>query len=346
MVGSVMPEPERGVSVGLTRALLEALRQGGVLHPEQLLEEIGVDPELLQRPENRISFEQQQALWQRAVAISGADDFGLQFARAIQPASFGLVGYMVMNCSTIDACLDLIVEYQFLAGQGGRFLRCDSAGFEALEYQAVNPGDEITEHRVVAMFASNVSFGRWLAGDAYTLQRVELCALPGEDPEPFREFFACPVVHGCAANRLYFSPATLALPVTHASEELLRLLTERADRLLASLSLGPGVAAQVAALLASQLDQSLPARDAIASQMGMSERTLQRRLQEEGSSYQQLLDQTRHQLALELLRNPDITLTEVAVRLGFAEPSAFYRAFRKWQGVTPGEYRQSSLQGG
>ncbi len=71
----------------------------------------------------------------------------------------------------------------------------------------------------------------------------------------------------------------------------------------------------------------------------MSERTLQRRLREEDTSYQAVLDRTRHYLALDLLGGTDLPLDEVASRLGFAEPSAFYRAFRKWQGNTPGRYR-------
>ncbi|QFU76890.1 AraC family transcriptional regulator [Halioglobus maricola] len=340
-----MPEHEREVSVGLTRALLDTLRLEGESRPECLLDELGIDSAVLERPENRISFDQQEALWGLAVERSGSPVFGLQFARAIQPASFGLMGYMVMNCSTIDGCLDVIVDYQFLAGQGGSFRRTGCDQYPALDYQAVNPGDAVTAHRVIAMFASIVSLGRWLAGGSYGLERLEVCSLPGTDLAPYTEYFECPVISGCDENRLFFAPTVLQLPVTHASEELLNLLTERADRLLSSLSLGPGVAARVAGLLATQLDQALPARKAIASQLGMSERTLQRRLQQEGTTYQQLLDQTRHHLALEMLRNRDVPLADVAAQLGFAEPSAFYRAFRKWQGVTPGDYRQTAGAG-
>lgn len=336
----MLPDNEREVSVSLTLALLDAMRLAGEAEPEALLGELGIDARLLERPENRISFDQQQALWQQAVQRCGSPEFGLQFARAIQPASFGLVGYMVMNCDTIDVCLDVIVEYQFLAGQGGSFVRGECDGYPALEYRAVNRDDAVTAHRVVAMFASIVALGRWLVGDAYVPQQLQLCVVPGDQPATFSEYFHCPVVGGSSANRLVFSPEVLALPIPHASAELLALLTERADRVLATLALESGVAARVAGLMASQLTQTLPAKQAIASQMGMSERTLQRRLQEEGTSYQRLLDQTRHQQALELLGNREISLATVAGQLGFAEPSAFYRAFRKWQGVTPGDYRQ------
>ena len=96
---------------------------------------------------------------------------------------------------------------------------------------------------------------------------------------------------------------------------------------------------RIASLLATQLTDTLPDKTLIASQLGMSERTLQRRLKEEGTSFQALLDRTRHYLARELLRNTRVPLTDVALQLGFSEPSTFFRAFKKWEGMTPGQFR-------
>lgn len=84
-------------------------------------------------------------------------------------------------------------------------------------------------------------------------------------------------------------------------------------------------------------------RDVIANNMAMSSRSLQRKLQQEGSSFQQLFDEYRHQRSLLLLQDKQVSLADIAQQLGFSENSTFYRAFKRWQGITPGEYRQRQL---
>lgn len=329
------------VSVGLTQAILETLRTQGVAAPEALLSAAGIDRQLLQKPENRIPLEQQQALWQLAVSHSKTSTFGLHFARCIQPTSFGLLGYMAMNCRDIDECLDAVVKYQFLAGQGGEFSLERGDELTTLYYTPVNPEHPATAQRVVAMLAANVSFGRWLVGEAFRPLRVTFGHDNQVDLEEYQEFFACPVSFSQKGNSLVYDTGVTQLPIPNASQELLQLLSERANRLLGSLSQQAGIATRIASLLATQLTNTVPDKSRIASQLGMSERTLQRRLQGEGTSFQEILDKTRHYLARELLRNTALPLAEVAAQLGFAEPSAFYRAFKKWEGLTPGQYRES-----
>lgn len=327
------------VSVGLTRAILDALRTVNVDAPETLLQATGIDPDQLDKPENRIPLKQQQALWQLAVECSQTGDFGLHFARCIQPTSFGLLGYMAMNCRTIDESLEAVVKYQFLAGQGGEFTLEREGKQVKLCYTPVNPGHPATAQRVLAMLASSVSFGRWLVGEAFRPRRVELCQEVAENPLAYEEFFNCPVSFGAPRNLLTYDSSVTQLAVPNASEDLLQLLSERANRLLDSVSCRSGIAARIASLLATQLTNTVPDKTVIAAQLGMSERTLQRRLQEEGTSFQEILDDTRHYLARELLRNTALALGDVASQLGFAEPSAFFRAFKKWEGCTPGQYR-------
>lgn len=314
----------------------------GVADTDAFLSSAGIDPALLDKPENRIPFEQQQALWTQAVERAGNSAFGLHFARSIQPTSFGLVGYMLMNCRSIDECLDATVKYQFLAGQGGEFSLARDGDEVSLCYTPINPENPVTWHRVVGLLAANVSFGRWLVGQSFSPQRVEFSHAAPIDISEYEEFFGCPVVFGAQNSCLHYAPVTTDLQVPNASEELLLLLRERADRLLANVSHSSAIAARIASLMATQLNNSVPDKSLIAVQLGMSERTLQRRLQQEGTSYQAILDQTRHYMARELLKNTAIPLAELASQLGFTEPSAFYRAFKKWEGKTPGQYRESN----
>jgi AraC-like DNA-binding protein len=132
--------------------------------------------------------------------------------------------------------------------------------------------------------------------------------------------------------------ALLAAPLAQANVPLQKLLREHAESLLARLP-SASLSARVVSLLSSQLSQGEPDRAQLARALNLSERTLQRRLAEEGSSYQQLLNDSRRQLAEGYLRDGRLAATEIALLLGYSEPSVFFRAFRQWTGLTPGEYR-------
>lgn len=330
------------VSVSMSLALLETLRKLGVERPETLLQAAGIDASLLGRPENRIPFAQQQALWILAVERANTADFGLHFARYIQPASIGLPGYMAMNCRTVGDSFDFLVKYQSLAGEGGEFTLARDEGEIVLSYRAINADLAVTRHRVLAIMATTLSFGRWLVGQAYQPSRVCFTDTSDDSGCQIAEFFDCPVSFGADSNCLVFPAAVADISIANASEDLLLLLRERGDRLLATLQDYTGLASRIASQLASQLDGCVPDKAVIATQLGMSERTLQRRLQKENTSYQEVLDATRKHLALELLRNTALPAPEIATKLGFGEPSAFYRGFKKWTGSTPGQYRAAS----
>jgi len=336
-----MPRAEQlAVSAGLTRAILAALDLEHTREGDALLREAGIEPALLQAPDRRIPFPRQQALWGLAVAHSRRQPFSLHFARCIQPTSFGLPAYMAMNCHTLGESFDAIVRYQDLAGEGGEFSRLQEGGRTVLSYTPVDPGQAVTAQRVEAMLAATVSVGRWLVGADYRPQRVEFRHARPSSTADYEEFFGCPVRFDAPRNALSFSRAVAALKVPNASPELLQLLRERGDRLLQARRTGGRIADRVAGLLATQLSNSVPHKSRIAAQLGMSERTLQRRLREEGTSYQAILEETRHELARELLRDTDVALAQVAAQLGFSEPSTFFRAFRRREGVTPGRYRR------
>ncbi len=327
------------VSVGLSQAILETARSLGVTAPDTLLQAAGIDPSLLLKPENRIAFERQQALWILAYERCANPNFCLHFARIIQPNSYGLLGYVAMNCHTINDSFDAIVKYQFLTGQGGEFILEKDREHTSLSYVPVNPDHEITHQRVVAMLGGTVSYGRWLVGASYRASYAEFTHESPPDSREYEEFFGCPIRFGASRNCLVYPASVGELNIPNASEELLQLLSERADRLMKNMAQHSGLARRVASLLATQLTRAMPEKPLIAAQLGMSERTLQRRLNEEGTSYQKVLEDTRHQLALELLRNTPLPINTISQHLGFSEPSTFYRAFKKWEGVTPGALR-------
>ncbi|WP_369960332.1 helix-turn-helix transcriptional regulator [Pseudomonas benzenivorans] len=137
---------------------------------------------------------------------------------------------------------------------------------------------------------------------------------------------------------LLFERADLDTPLPTANEALAQLHDRFAGEYLARFS-ESRVTHLARQVLCRQLPQGEPKREAVAQALHLSQRTLQRRLQEEGTSFQQLLDDTRRELAEQYLGQPNLTLLEIAYLLGFADPSNFFRAFRRWFARTPGEYR-------
>ena len=157
----------------------------------------------------------------------------------------------------------------------------------------------------------------------------------------YKDFYKAPVLLNQSDNSLLFDSRLLKQRLPGFDANLASMHEQMANGQLKRL-LDPSVVTLVQEqLIASGFEVN---RDVIAKNMAMSGRSLQRKLQQEGSSFQQLLDELRHQRSLLLLQDKHLSLADVAQQLGFSESSTFYRAFKRWQGVTPGEYRQEKYR--
>jgi len=338
-----MTTHEPQVSASITLTLVRALQQLGVTDTDSLLEKAGIEKSMLAQPENRLPFSQQEAFWQLALDASD-ETLPLVFAAQSQPASFSITGYIAMNSETVGDALDSTAHYLAVAGEGGRLeVHRDDEQIH-VEYVAVNADQPLSAVRSCAVLAANLMLGRWLIGDAFHPECIELRLAAPKDDSAFTRFFDGPLHFAATRNRLSFPRDIETVKIPHASLDLLNLMKTRADGVIEKIK---GVSAhhettdQVATLLISTLMGQEPDKARIAEQLGVSQRTLQRRLSSEGTSYQQVLDNTRHQLALDYLKQPELTITDIAYLLGFTEPSAFYRAFKKWHGQTPGQLRDA-----
>ena len=152
--------------------------------------------------------------------------------------------------------------------------------------------------------------------------------------------FGSTISFGGAANQVVFDAKTLSLPVVKADPRLCALLDRHAEALLAKYPRQDTLIDRVRSIIRNELNGGDPSLERVAGELALSPRTMQRRLREQGSSHQELLDQLRRDLAISYLREPEMALCEVAYLLGFSESSAFHRAFKRWTGMTPGEFRE------
>lgn len=329
--------PERTTLSSWVRGMVLAIELEG-LDGRALFAELGLDYAALDDPDARFPQDDMTRLWQLAVQRSGNPAIALNIARVHTPA-FPVVGYALMSSRNLAEGFERLERYQRIIAEGAdlSFRRQPEGCLFSVQVH----GDRLQPARQSAecSLASLIGLVRWITGRQIRPLEVQLAGEPPRDIAPYVALFEAPLKFGQTHCAMLFSHADMDAPLPTANAELARLHDRFAGEYLARFE-SSRFSHQTRQVLCRLLPQGEPKREAVAEALHLSERTLQRRLQEEGSSYQQLLDDTRRELAQQYLATPHMTLLEIAYLLGFSEPSNFFRAFRRWFGVTPGEYRE------
>lgn len=190
-----------------------------------------------------------------------------------------------------------------------------------------------------ATFATLVELGRRGTEQHLTPQRVELMR-PRPKSDVYQKYFACPVHFGAPRDVLVLKSADLDRPFPGHNQDMLEILTPALASALGELQARSSIKEQVKVVLKRSLASGRPELSDVARDLGLSERTLQRRITEEGTSFRELLVEARQELGRQLLSDPSAEIDEVACLLGYQDASSFYRAFRYWEGVTPSRWRE------
>ena len=305
-----------------------------------LLQAAALDPASLSDPDARVPLVAFYELVEVAVNATGDPHLGLGFAGRIDVETFDALGFLVMTSGTFGEALERMLRYQRLWNDGERFtleIRDDRAH---ITYTPFGP-DRPAHGQVAEMFAFDVLHnGGALCGAPIRALSARFRHAPAADPAEKARLLGAPAVFGDPITELVIPAEALSLPLPHANEALSRFLDRQvqalAERLpVAAASLGN----RVRALLAERLHEGADL-DALAARLRMSPRTLQRRLRDEGTSLQDLRDEARRARAAAFLET-GMAVAEVAYLLGYSEPSAFHRAFRRWTGSTPEEFRRA-----
>lgn len=281
-----------------------------------------------------------QALLARADAALGEPALGLRVAEGIAPRHFGVVGYAALACANLGEALQRLERYHALVYDVNPASLRLEAGQVVIEWGIACgcPGQLVDETGVAAL----VQLARDMTGQALPVAAVDFVNPPPADLAPYERFFGGPVRFARPATRLVIPQAYLALPLRQTDPALLALLDVQAEGFLRARQ-GGGLAAQCQQALIPLLREGRGQLEALATRLNRSPRSLQRHLAEQGLSFQQLLDDTRRQLAEGYLRDASLPLGEIAALLGFSEQSAFSRAFAKWHGVSPLRWRRQVL---
>jgi AraC-like DNA-binding protein len=184
----------------------------------------------------------------------------------------------------------------------------------------------------------------WLAARPIPLLGVEYVGPAPAVATDAHRLFQAPIHYEQAHTGLWFEAHWLELPVVQNAQSLAEFLQRAPMDLLVRFRDRSTVTERIRRLLRRHLNDEMPSLEEVGRLLAMTPQTLRRRLHEEGQGYQQLKDDLRRDAAIEYLARPDLTLVQIAEMLGFSEPSTFHRAFKKWTGVAPGEYRHTQLE--
>ncbi|MBT6106354.1 AraC family transcriptional regulator [SAR92 clade bacterium H231] len=306
-----------------------------------LLEQVGIDVEILADNNKHIPAAAMEYLLELLIDASGDQCFGLHASRFIEPWSYSVLGYICMNCSTLRMIQAKIPIYEKIVGDMGVTNVTVAGGFALQSWHCKFDSPQAKRHEVEHVLGSWVTYARnFLNFEPH--DEVWLEHEPPTDPAlltDYAEVFGCEVLFNQPSSGLRIRESKLDMPLPQANEKLLEMLLEHATVLLAEITQHQLVSDQVKSLLRLMLKQQTPSSAVIAEKLGISSRTLQRKLGEEGTHYKDVLNELRLELALYYLKNTQLNLESIAYELGYAEARSFYRSFKQWTGRTAGSYR-------
>lgn len=303
-----------------------------------LLREAGLDPRLLDDPNARYPVSGTARLWRIARRETGDPCFGLKVASQVTNGTFHALSYSIGPSATLRDAFERMERYARICSDAAenRFCRAND-GY----YYILTPQVELPDESVDAFISVYVRMCRALSGDRQLSPlRIEMCRPRPTCTDCFDSILRAPLHYGAPRNVLVYSHADMERPLDGGNTELATHQDEIARKYLARFTHDPFVT-RVESLLLYRLPQGEPSQDDIAAGLHMSARTLQRKLAEEGRTYKDILDAMRRALATYYLQDRQCSPSEATYLLGFANTSSFTRAFRRWTGQSPSEFRRA-----
>lgn len=308
------------------------------------LDEAGAD----YRPE--ITAMQYTRTYQQVLSLLQDETFGAAGNDMVAPGAFRMMCYCVISCENLGQAIQRASEfYRTFFDERSQLYANFSEQYTRVGYRTKNitGNSQVAAADAYGLCMWHRFFG-WLCGRPLELSRVDFAGDPPERLEKYEALFGCPLYFNQPHDLLYFNSECLSWPVVHTEHSLREFLRTAPYQLLIMENDvdGENLTAQVKAMIGYDFSDGFPSFETISSALNMSAPTLRRRLKREGTTFQQLKDDSRCDVARLYLDRQELSINEVAAQMGFTDPSAFHRSFKKWTGQTPGQFRASRRSGG
>ena len=332
------------VAAHFFQILTDHATRKGLTTPE-LLAAARMDAQLIQPDaQGRVSFDAFRQLCEAAARLLGEPHLGLKLGQSVRPGHLGSHGFALLSCATSMelarqsarySALTIDAGHNVIEARGQEFVRVFRSNLPG--QRSLGPLQDEMQHAIAVTLARYITHREDLNPSWVSFQHPA-----PNDLSEFQALFRCPIHFAAQETAIGIDARFMDLPLPHANAQVLRMMDDLCAQLMKQLgdALEPNwlAAARQAALKAFSL--GLPDVAHVAREAGMGADELKARLSERGLSFRGFIDDLRRALALGYMRDPDLTLVDIAYLLGFSEQSAFQRAFKRWTGLTPGEHRR------
>jgi AraC-like DNA-binding protein len=333
------PEPII-VSVSVLSQLFSYLTSLDV-NIDAFLHSLGIDPESVKAPDSYIPIETYLLIQDEAAEYVDDPYLGLHMGEFAEAGSWSILGYMMMNCKTLGEAFEKSARYHRIIGnliEGNAHLKLNK-----IKVTLATPphAPNMSRHCYESTISSTVRMMRTLTGKDINPLEVTFIYPEPDSWSEYERVFQCPVLFGQRDNSFTIDIGVIFTPILYANPDMLQHFENYAQEFLDEIERQNEYARTVTKIILSKLDDEKLSIKKVAREMSVSVRTLQNRLKEEGVVFSELLTDTRQKLAKKYLQE-DYSVEQITYLLGFSEPSVFRKAFKKWSGVTPRQYREGS----
>ncbi len=329
------------VSVLTATPAIDALANLGI-DTAPVLAEAGLSRQAIASLDNRLPYDNARQLWEAAARAANDRDFGVHVAEKLPTGAYDLFDYLLAIASTVGEGLSVISQYSRVLYDRSNIRLV----VEPLHARLLRTVEQPAPQRDEFTMALILCRSRQASGTEWSPEQVSFQhEHPGDDRE-LRRVFGCQVTWGASEIAMQMKPSILELPHHRSDSRLLAILIRYADSLLTSTPGGPDLIASASSVIARQLTRGGPELSSTASALRYPERTLQRRFSEKGVSHSTLVDTVRRGLALKYIGDARLGIAEIAYLLHFGDASSFHRAFKRWTGETPSDYRRRLFEPG
>ena len=286
-------------------------------------------------------------IYQQVLTLLQDDSFGMPPGKGMSAGAFRMMCYAIIHCETLHKAIRRLIEFietfYDIEMQLELTLQGDMATISYPNYkETIMARGQAGEAYGLALWHR---FFSWLIGLPIELQAVRLVSPEPKNEDSYSRLFGVKVEFACDANGIDFNTRFLELPISQNEASLRDFLRTAPYQMMVEPQEAQSseLIANVRRVMGYDLSQGFPSFEVVASKLNMSAPTLRRHLRKEGVSYQGLKDQCRKEAAIAYLSRPELSVSAVAALMGFTDPSAFHRSFKKWTGLTPGQYRSQEL---
>lgn len=315
---------------------------------DQMLVNAGIDQKKLSQPDYRIPLVQILKLQALQQEQSQDESWGIKLGAQVRPRFFQVLGYAAMSSESLEDAIQQLIRFETLVWDLGISEFKPGKEFSKIQLKTLLP-DIIPTQIIELAIAGWVNFGREIIADRSKLDQTPMPITihfrhkAPADLTEHQNFFNCTILFEQKENAVVIANTLLTEPTRDSDPHLKQLMNTKGDDLLKSYRLDINLSNEVRALICQQLPQGEPDIEQVAAHLKLPVRTLRKRLQESDTNFKTLLEEVRFELAQAYLMDTKLSLIDIAFMLGFSEQSAFSRAFKRWYGSTPSQYRSQII---